>query len=129
CWCLLDRLLLLRQKLDLELLDNRMRDLVLNGEDISEIAIESFGPNVCPVFTVNELSSHTDARAGLAHAAFENEIRTELLAGTLHFHGLAFVGERCVTRDDRERRDLREISDDVFSNAVVEIFLLGIAAH
>ena len=44
---LLDRFLLLRQQLDLQLLDNRVRDFVLDREDVGQIAIESLRPKMC----------------------------------------------------------------------------------
>src|SRR5690606_7643887 len=43
--------------------------------------------------------------------------------------GLAFVDEGGVSRDDEEPTQARQRIDDVLSNAVTEIFLLGIAGH
>ena len=106
-----------------------MGDLVLDGKNIGKIAIESVRPNVRAVCGVDELARNADARGGFAHTAFEDEIGAQLSADALHFHGLTFVGERRVTCDDRQRRNLREIGDDVFGDAVAEIFLLRIAAH
>src|SRR3954451_7189104 len=41
---LFDRCLLLRKKFQLERLDDRVRDLILNLEDVSQIAIVAFSP-------------------------------------------------------------------------------------
>ena len=48
-------LLLLGQQLDLQLIDNGVRDLVLDGEDIGEIAVVAIGPQMPPVAAVDEL--------------------------------------------------------------------------
>src|SRR4030095_4016485 len=42
---------------------------------------------------------------------------------------LALVGARGVARHDKETRHLRQVSNDVFGNAVTEVLLLGIATH
>ena len=47
----------------------------------------------------------------------------------LDVHHLALEREGGVARDHEQRRDLRQIGDDVLGDAVAEIFLLRIAAH
>ena len=44
----LDRLLLLRQQPHLELLDDGLGDLVLDGEDVGQVAIVAVGPEMRP---------------------------------------------------------------------------------
>ena len=44
-----DGLLLLRQELHLQLLDDRVRDFVLDGEDVGEVAIVAVGPDMAAV--------------------------------------------------------------------------------
>ena len=48
-WSLFDRSLLLRQQLDFELLHNCVRDLILNREDVGEIAIKALCPDVAAI--------------------------------------------------------------------------------
>src|SRR5882762_3749905 len=103
---LYDGLLLLGQQLHFELLDNSVRDFVLDREDVSKIAIESFRPDVCPVVTVNKLSGDAHARTSLSYAAFQDKVGTELFADVLDLYPFFFVSERSVTRDDGERRNL-----------------------
>jgi len=52
--CLRDRLLFLRQQLDLQLLDDRMRDFVLDREDVREVAVVAVGPDVSAVLAVDD---------------------------------------------------------------------------
>ena len=44
------RLLLFRQQRDLELVDDGVCDLVLDGENVGEVAVIAVGPEMCPVF-------------------------------------------------------------------------------
>ncbi len=53
-----DRLLLLRQQLDLQLLDDCMRDLVLNRENVSQVSVVAVGPDMATVLAVDQLPRH-----------------------------------------------------------------------
>src|SRR5438105_2840183 len=97
-----DRLFLLRQQLNLELLDDGVGDFVLNGENIGQIAIEALGPDVAAILAVNELSSYPHARSNLPHASFQDKSNAKLLADLLHFHGLVFIGKGSVARDNEQ---------------------------
>src|SRR5438128_429644 len=106
-----------------------MSYFILDGENISEIAVESIGPDVTAVPAVDELSGDANARGRFSHAAFKDEIDLEVLRDLLHIHRFALVSEDGVAGDDEQPRDLGKIGDDVFTDPVTEIFLLGIAAH
>src|SRR5215470_893008 len=56
---------------DLQRPGNRLRDVVLNGKDVRQLALVPFGPQVTAVSGSNQLRRHTNAVARLAHAAFE----------------------------------------------------------
>lgn len=94
--------LLLRQQLHFQLLDDRMRDVVLDSEDVSQLMIVPIGPDMPAMLAIDKLSSHPNPRSGLAHAAFQNECDTELPADLLSLYGLTFVGECRVTSDYKE---------------------------
>src|SRR2546423_10474955 len=81
------------------------------------------------IFPVNELASNANTGAGLSHASFQNKVDAETLGDFRHVHMLALVGEGSVARHDKETRHLRQISNDVFGNAVTEVFLFRVAAH
>src|SRR5438874_8215591 len=129
CRRLSNRFFLLWQQLDLELLHNGMGDFVLDGEDVGQIAIVAIGPDVSAVFPMDELSGHPNARPGFPHASFQNKVDPEVLRDLLHLDRFALVSKDGVSGDDEQTRHLGEVRDDVFGNAVAEIFLLRIAAH
>jgi hypothetical protein len=120
--------LVLRQ-LDRERADDVLHHLVLRREDVGEIAVEPLGPDMPAAAGIDELRGDAHAVAGLAGAALEHEAYPEVTPDLLHFDRPALVGERGVARDDEQGRDLREVGNQVFGDAVAEIFLLGIAAH
>ena len=64
-----------------------------------------------------------------AHAPFEDVTHAEAFADLADVDVLALERERRIAGDDEELRELREGRDDVFGDAVGEIFLLGVAAH
>src|SRR6476661_1325893 len=78
---------------------------------------------------IDQLCRDPDAAAGLADTTFEDVAHTKLPRDLFHIEHFAFVGKGGVPSDHRERRNLREVGDDVLANAVAEILLLRIAAH
>src|SRR5215203_1192722 len=61
--------LLLRKKLDLQCIDNGFRNLILNFEDVGEIAVIPVRPNMLTGGSVDELGVDPDSAAGLTDAA------------------------------------------------------------
>lgn len=89
-----------RQQLYFQLLDDGVRNFILDGEDVGQVAIEALRPDVGAVGGGDQLGRDAHAGAGFAHAAFEQELDAEFLADVLHFHRATLVGERGVARDD-----------------------------
>ena len=52
--------------------DNRAGHLVLDGENVLELAVVAFGPNVPVGFCVDQLHGDADAIARLSHASLED---------------------------------------------------------
>ena len=125
----LDGLFFFGKELDLERGDDRLRDLVLQREDVGKIAIVAFRPDVLVVRAVDQLRGDPHAIARFAHAAFEHVRDLELPRDLRQVDVLAFERERGVARDHRQRGHLAQVGDDVFADAVGEILLLGVAAH
>ena len=73
---------------------NGMRQFILQGEQIAEIAIVILRPEMKSVVTVDQLRGHPNALAGAAHAAFENHADIEVAGNLPHVDIAAFVGER-----------------------------------
>ena len=107
--------------------DDGRGHLVLDGEDVLEVAVVSFRPEVVSGGAVDELGGDADPVARLAHAAFEHVAHAELPGDGAHVHGLALVGERGVAGDDEELADARQRGEDVLGDAVGEELLFGIA--
>ena len=106
-----------------------LRDLILHGEDVGQIAIVALGPDVISRFTFDQLRSDPDPIAGLAHAAFEHIAHAELPADLFHVDRTALVSKGGVPGDDEQRGIMRKNGDHVFGNAVRHEFLLGVTTH
>ena len=55
--------------------DDRRGHLVLDGEDVLELAVVALGPDMPVGLRVDQLHGDADAVAGLAHAAFDHVLR------------------------------------------------------
>ena len=84
-----------------------MGDLVLNGENISQITIITVGPDVTAIFPVNELAGDADTGAGLSHAPFQDKVHAETFGSLLHVHMFALVSKRGVARHDEQAGHFR----------------------
>ena len=128
-WRTIENLLLFRQQLDLQLVDDGVGDLVLNGKDVCEIPVIPVSPDVTTILALDELGGDAHARAGLADASFQNKFDPEILADLLHLYRLALIGKRRIARSDKQAGDLRQVGDDVFGNPIAKVLLLWITAH
>ena len=76
---------------------------------------------------VDELGSDPDAVARFTDTSFKNVTDAYGFGDVLHVERLTLERKGGVSGDDRQRRNVREISDDVFADPIAEIFLF--AAH
>src|SRR5438132_7246642 len=106
-----------------------MSNFVLNGEDVGQITIEPSGPDVPAVFPLDELARDTYPGSGLPNASFQNKPYAKLVSYLLHLYRFALVSERRVAGDNEEAGHIRQVGNNVFGDAVTEIFLLRVAAH
>src|ERR1700719_3691196 len=68
-------------------------DLILNGENVLQRSIVSFGPNMDAGFSVDELRGDTHARPGIANASLQHVSDAQLARHLLYVHSLVFVSE------------------------------------
>ena len=122
-------LLLLRQELDLQLLDDGLGDFVLDRENVGQIAVEAVGPQMPAGGAVDQLAGDPHPLAGLADASLKNEFHAQLGGNLGDVDRFALEGEAGVAPDHEQPADLGQIGDDVFGDPVGEIFLFGIARH
>ena len=85
--------------------DDRRHDLVLHGEDVLEIAVVAFGPEMVAGCGLDQLRGDAHPRAGLAHAALQDVGHAQTDAHILHVDRLALERERGVAGDDKERTE------------------------
>src|SRR5438034_259606 len=124
-----DRFLLFGEELQLERGHDRLRNLVLQREDVIEVAVVALGPDVPAGRAVDQLRRDPYPATGLARAALQNVVDLELARDLRNVDVLALEHERRVARGDPQRGHLGEIRDDVLGDAVREVFLFRIAAH
>ena len=74
--------------------------LVLDREDVLELAVVALGPDVGIGFRVDQLHGDAHATGGFANAPFHHVIDPELARHRLHVHRFAFVHEHGIARDD-----------------------------
>ena len=113
-------------KLRFDRANDSLRDLVLNREDVGNIAIVTFCPNMAASCYIVELRGDAHALSFFSHAALDDITDTEFFADLLQMDGFALVRERRVARDDKEPAQFRQRGYDVFADAIGEIFLLRI---
>jgi len=69
-------------------------DLVLQGEDIGELAVEAVRPELIAVLGLDQLDAHAQAVAGPPHAALEDRADAERTTDRAHILAAPLEGER-----------------------------------
>ena len=108
---------------------DRLGDLVLECEDVPQLAVVGLGPDVVTRGGVDELGADPHPVPRPAHAPLHHVADAQLPAHLLHVHRLALVGEARVPGDHRELAPAREPRDQILGDPVGEVLLLGIAAQ
>ncbi len=106
-----------------------LQHLVLQAEDVVELAVVALGPKVAAGGRVDQLRVDAHLLAGLAHAALQHVSDTERLADLADIDLAPLVAGRRGSRNDRQAGNLGQVGDQVLGHAVREILLLGVAAH
>ena len=118
-----------RREVDLERVDDGARHLVLDFEDVDQLAVIALRPEMRAAASVDELRRDAHARPGLAHASFQHMAHAEVARDAPQIDGAALVGEGRIARDHHQPRHLRQIGDQVFADAVGEVILFSVAGH
>jgi hypothetical protein len=107
---------LLRVDVRLDRSHHALCDVILDCEEVAQLAVVSLGPDVLSRLRVDELRGHADAPAGGTHAAFEDVADAELLRDLPHVHGFSLVGEagmRAITNSQRRRASAVMMSSEM----------------
>ena len=109
--------------------DDRAAHLVLDGEDVLDLAVVALGPDVPVGLGIDQLHGDSDTVAGFANAPLDDIVNSELARDVLDLDRPALVHERRVSGDNQEIAEPGQLGDDVLGEAVDEELLFGIAAH
>ena len=88
------------RELDLQLLGNRSRDLVLNREHVFDDAVVALGPHLIAILRVDERRGDADPLAGAPHTAFDDGADVQLLTHLLVPDHPSLELKRRAARDD-----------------------------
>src|SRR5262249_29829356 len=108
--------------------NDRSSYLVLNSEDILNVAVIALRPEVALGDGIDQLRRDADAAACLAHTPLHNVAHTQRFSHSRDVDGGPAEVEGRIAGDDAEGAIPREPDDDVFGDAVGEIPLLWIVA-
>ena len=120
-----------RGELNLQGIRNRLRDIILDGENVSHLAVIPFRPEMRLIGYLNELSGDPNAIARSPDAAFENRSYSEPLTDGAQILFLAAKGKCRCASDHPQLRNLGKSVDNLFGQAVAEVlvFLVGAQVH
>src|SRR6202000_2877142 len=104
-------------------------DFVLDFEDVFHFAVIAFGPHREIGARVDQLRGDAKTVAGAAQAAGQNVSGTQLLANLLWRHLLVAERQNGRARVGVQSADFRELGDDVFGDAVAQVFIFFGAAE
>lgn len=129
CWRPSNHLLFGGNYPDLQLVDDRPRNLILNGENVRKITIVPFRPKMPPCRAFDKLSRNSQAIAGPSDTSFQQILYAKFLCDPLKVFRLSAVRKACMPPDHEKARYFAEVGDDVLGNAFGKKFLLGISAQ
>ena len=104
-------------------------DPILDCEGFPLLEVEPLRPEMIPRIGFHELGRDANSLPNASYAALDDVAYPKDPAHLFYIVGLVPIMERGVTRDDIQLVEPRQLSDDVFGNAVAEIGLRRIAAH
>ncbi len=126
---LLHRPPLLGAERDAQRLDDRLGDLVLNGEDVLHRAVVAVRPEAVAVGDVDQLGGDAELVAGFPNAALENRLHVQRLAHLLDVDRRALELERRRAGRDAQVLDAPEAVDQLLGDPLAEVVLVLLGAH
>src|SRR5262245_11028090 len=102
---------------------HRFADLVLQCENVGELAVVALCPDVLAGVSLDQLCGDADTVAGFTQAAFEHVAHAELAPDLLYVDSAPLVRKTRIARDHEQGRIPGQCGDDVLDHAVGEVFL------
>ena len=115
-----------RPQLHLQGRDDLHRDLILQSEDVLQIAVVCLRPEVVPFEGVDQLGGNANTGGRPLNTALQNIPHAQILAHPLHIYCLALIGEGGVPGNHKQAGDPGERGDDLLRDPVAEEFLLWV---
>src|SRR5262249_52995927 len=109
--------------------DHALSDLVLDGKDVVERAIEALGPEMKTSRDFNELNGNAQLIASFANAAFKQRFDTKLLADGSNVRADAAKLKGSGASRHAKTVNARERVDQLFGNALAEVVLVASRTH
>jgi hypothetical protein len=109
--------------------DDGVGDLILDGEDVVQLAVVGFRPQVAVLHRVDQLRGDAHPVARFAHAALEDVVHIQLARDHRRAQLAALVGEGRGARGDANVLHLHQHVEQLFGDAVGEVLVLGVRAH
>src|SRR5262245_35550974 len=104
--------------------DDGPRDLVLNGEDISQVAVVTVRPLVIAVPRLDELRRDANPVPGLPDRAFDDVRDVQELADLAEVLVLPLERERRRAAGDAQSLNLRKNVEELLGDSIREILLI-----
>ena len=117
------------QQLHLQRVDDRGGDLVLQLEDVRDLAVVGLRPQVRTVGRPDQLGGDPERVAGFPDTALEHVVDAERLRDRRDVGVLVLERERRGPRDHPELRQLREQVQQLLGQAVGKVLLVARLAH
>jgi hypothetical protein len=111
-----------------EVPDDRAGNFVLDGEDVVQLAVEAFRPQLETTLRVDELRRDSHLLAVFADAAFDHVRDSQPLRDRAHVRRVVLERKCRAARHDLQAGCAREAVDEFLSEPVTEILVGGIAA-
>src|SRR4051812_9857535 len=103
---------------------HRSRDLLVDREDVAQLALVTFRPQMAAVRDIDELHCHPDSIPRLAHAALDHLADVQQPPNLANVAGGVSELEARSSRHHTQPANLREVMDELVCQAVTEILVL-----
>src|SRR5438132_6397190 len=109
-----------------QLLRDVARDLFLDREDVGELAVVLFAPELSAVADVDQLRLNRQAIGELCYASGNDRLDLQLISDVLRVRIFPLEAEHRAARHHLELWKLRHAVDDAFRDAVAQVVALRI---
>ncbi|TIM26866.1 MAG: hypothetical protein E5Y63_26955 [Mesorhizobium sp.] len=107
----------------------RADDLLLDDEEITDLAVVGVSPQMRSVIRIQQLGGHLQPVSDLLLAAFEQVVDAEFISDLPGVGGLVALPETRVPGDDGVSLAPRKLGDDPLGDGVAEISLIRAGTH